>query len=254
MFFSLLPTLFYALASTAGAMLYPSFMSFKAIKTGKDTRVWLEYWIVFAIWRVFEWSVIDNLDLGSWPIVAIKLVFLGWLVFYHGASLIYKSGLEKQLVLHEKTTDGNLEQVGDLAVFEWSVIDNLDLGSWPIVAIKLVFLGWLVFYHGASLIYKVHGMELVKKVAAGVYAQLAAKGATDADPASAPAAPPKAAKTPKADEISHHNFCHDVFGGAGPVSEVAFKQKSPDDDGTELWAEGAYHQQQETRSWHADAA
>jgi len=90
MFFSLLPTLFYALASTAGAMLYPSFMSFKAIKTGKDTRVWLEYWIVFAIWRVFEWSVIDNLDLGSWPIVAIKLVFLGWLVFYHGASLIYK--------------------------------------------------------------------------------------------------------------------------------------------------------------------
>ncbi|KAJ1630806.1 hypothetical protein T492DRAFT_1000505 [Pavlovales sp. CCMP2436] len=149
-------------------MLYPSFMSFKAIKTGKDTRVWLEYWIVFAIWRVFEWSVIDNLDLGSWPIVAIKLVFLGWLVFYHGASLIYKSGLEKQLVLHEKTIDGHLEKVGE------------QIGA-----------------KGAEL--KVHGMELVKKVAAGVYAQLAAKGATDADPASAPAAPPKAAKTPKAD-------------------------------------------------------
>jgi len=71
-------------------------------------------------------------------------------------------------VLHEKTIDGHLEKVGE------------QIGA-----------------KGAEL--KVHGMELVKKVAAGVYAQLAAKGATDADPASAPAAPPKAAKTPKAD-------------------------------------------------------
>lgn len=151
MLFTLLPALFYALASTAGAMLYPAFMSFKAIKSGKETRKWLEYWIVYGLYGVLEWAVVDNLVSTTWLVAISKLVFLGWLVFHGGAAQIYQSSLEKQLVQHEKAIDQALEKASD-----YLTAKGLEL--------------------------KASGMELVKKHAGSLFQILAAKGAADADP------------------------------------------------------------------------
>lgn len=169
MLFTLVPAFCYALASTAIAMLYPAFMSFKAIKSGKDTRKWLEYWICYSIFWVLEWTVVDNLVSTTWLIAISKLVFIGWLVFYGGSSHIYQTWLEKQLVLHEKAIDQALERASDYLMAKGTEA-------------------------------KAHGMEFVKKHAGSLFQMLAAKGAADADPKAdaAPAAKP-AAKSHKAE-------------------------------------------------------
>jgi hypothetical protein len=159
MIFSLLPALCYALSSTTIAMLYPAFMSFKCIKSGTDTRKWLEYWIVYALYWVVEWTVIDNLVAATWLVFASKLVFIGWMVFYGGASYIYHSKLEAQLVHNEKAIDDGLEKAHDFLLAKFREL-------------------WA------------QGMELVKNHAGSLFQMLAAKN----PPPAAAAPPPKAAK------------------------------------------------------------
>mmetsp|Transcript_17663 Transcript_17663/g.45659 ORF Transcript_17663/g.45659 Transcript_17663/m.45659 type:complete len:162 (-) Transcript_17663:42-527(-) len=100
----------YTLLSTVVAVLYPAFMSFKAIKAGKNSRQWLEYWAVYALFSVVEFFVLDNL-ISSLPLYYLcKLSFVGWLAVMDGASTLYKNVLEKLLVQHEASIDIALEQ------------------------------------------------------------------------------------------------------------------------------------------------
>lgn len=146
MLFSLL----YTVASIAIAVLYPAFMSFKSLKSGgADTRKWLEYWAVYSLFAVAEWTVLDQVLPSTWLVVLSKLALLGWLVFSNGASTLYQSKLEKLLVAHEKTIDEQLEKVS------------------VIIAAK-----------GKEAY--AQGMELVKSHAGSLFQKLAAKNAPPA--------------------------------------------------------------------------
>lgn len=104
-----LADLLYTVVSTLVGIAYPAFMSFKAIKSQKDTKKWLEYWTVYSLYSVLEWLVLDNVVSGLPAYLIIKVVFLCWLV-NEGAQYIYVNGLEKVLVQHEKTIDDALEK------------------------------------------------------------------------------------------------------------------------------------------------
>jgi len=102
--------LVYTIMSAVLGALYPAFMSFKAIKSSKDTRKWLEYWAVYALYTVLEWSVLDNLVASLPAYYLIKLAFVAWLATKDGASYLYQNVVEKQLVQHESHIDAFLEK------------------------------------------------------------------------------------------------------------------------------------------------
>lgn len=142
----------YSILSTVIGALYPAFMSFKAIKSGKDTRKWLEYWAVYALYSVVEWSVLDNVVASLPAYYLIKLAIVAWLATKDGASYLYQNFVEKQLVQHEAAIDALLEKA-----------------SAQIMS-KLTEL-------------KAHGLDFAKKNAGSLYTAMAAPKQGSATPA-----------------------------------------------------------------------
>ena len=99
-------------------MFYPMYMSFKALesKGGDDDKLWLTYWVVFAVWKVLdEWVYF----LFSW-IPCYFTVKLGILIFlfhpqYKGAVLIYDSLIRPWVLKHQKDIESSITKMGEVA-------------------------------------------------------------------------------------------------------------------------------------------
>eukprot|EP00358_Blepharisma_japonicum_P004959 CAMPEP_0202942716 /NCGR_PEP_ID=MMETSP1395-20130829/2971_1 /ASSEMBLY_ACC=CAM_ASM_000871 /TAXON_ID=5961 /ORGANISM="Blepharisma japonicum, Strain Stock R1072" /LENGTH=188 /DNA_ID=CAMNT_0049639335 /DNA_START=11 /DNA_END=577 /DNA_ORIENTATION=+ len=99
------------------AILYPAYMSFKAIESAEtdDDKQWLTYWVVFAIFKVIDdWSEI----LFSWlPFYyPIKLAFLIFLFApqTRGALTIYETAIRPILKKHMEDIDASISQAMDI--------------------------------------------------------------------------------------------------------------------------------------------
>ncbi|EAR92189.1 HVA22/TB2/DP1 family protein (macronuclear) [Tetrahymena thermophila SB210] len=94
-------------------LLYPSYMSFKAIETpdDDDDKQWLTYWIVFSFLHVFDGPL--SLILQFFPFYyPLKVMFYVYL-FYpktKGALFIYNSFLRKFLLENQAKIDDNLKR------------------------------------------------------------------------------------------------------------------------------------------------
>ncbi|CAG9331917.1 unnamed protein product [Blepharisma stoltei] len=106
-----------ALITDAIAILYPAYMSFKAIESAEtdDDKQWLTYWVVFALFKVIDdWSEI----LFSWlPFYyPIKLAFLVFLFApqTRGALKIYETAIRPILQKHMKDIDEGIDRAVDI--------------------------------------------------------------------------------------------------------------------------------------------
>ena len=95
-------------------ILYPAYLSFKAIETQEsdDDKQWLTYWVVFAIY-----NIIDDFSsiLFFWlPFYyPIKLIVLLWMVWpkTRGAQVLYEVVVKRILKMYEAQIDEKLSAV-----------------------------------------------------------------------------------------------------------------------------------------------
>jgi receptor expression-enhancing protein 5/6 len=95
-------------------ILYPAYLSFKAIETQEsdDDKQWLTYWVVFAIY-----NIIDDFSsiLFFWlPFYyPIKLIVLLWMVWpkTRGAQVLYEVVIKRILKMYEAQIDEKLSAV-----------------------------------------------------------------------------------------------------------------------------------------------
>ncbi|KAM9622945.1 receptor expression-enhancing protein 4 [Trichechus inunguis] len=94
-------------------MLYPSYASYKAVKT-KNIREyvrWMMYWIVFALFMSLE--TFTDTFISWFPFYyEIKMAFVLWLLspYTKGASLLYRKFVHPSLSRHEKAIDTYIVQ------------------------------------------------------------------------------------------------------------------------------------------------
>ncbi|EHB06009.1 Receptor expression-enhancing protein 4 [Heterocephalus glaber] len=94
-------------------MLYPSYASYKAVKT-KNIREyvrWMMYWIIFAIFMAVE--TFTDVFISWFPFYyEIKMAFVLWLLspYTKGASLLYRKFVHPSLSRHEKEIDAYIVQ------------------------------------------------------------------------------------------------------------------------------------------------
>ena len=84
--------------------LYPAYASFKAIETKAkdDDTQWLTYWIVFALFNVFE-TFVDWILYWIPFFYALKLAALVYLMLpqTRGAEFIYKNVIRSTFIAHQ---------------------------------------------------------------------------------------------------------------------------------------------------------
>ncbi|KAF8356995.1 hypothetical protein PRIPAC_91990 [Pristionchus pacificus] len=97
-----------------GGTLYPAYRSYKAVRT-KDVREyvkWMMYWIVFALYQIFE--AVADVFLAFWfPFYfQLKIVFVIWLLspWTKGASILYRKWVHPALAKRERDIDLLLDQ------------------------------------------------------------------------------------------------------------------------------------------------
>ena len=92
-------------------VIYPGYMSFKAIETKAtdDDKQWLTYWVIYASLKLVE-AFLDVLIFWIPFYGLIKLGFLVWLVWpeSRGALLAYENVVRPLLMKHEKQIDDTL--------------------------------------------------------------------------------------------------------------------------------------------------
>ena len=102
--------------STLTGVLYPMYMSLKAIETKEedDDKQWCTYWVVFFLFVLFELYFAYLLEFIPFYFL-IKLIFLVWLFFpsTQGAVFVYDSFLSKIYSKYEKDLDKIVDTVGE---------------------------------------------------------------------------------------------------------------------------------------------
>ena len=99
-------------------MFYPMYMSFKAIesKGADDDKLWLTYWVVYAIYKVFDdWSEVLFYWLPFYH--PIKLAFLVFLFAPQtkGAIKLYDSFIRPFVIKHQQEIDAGITKLGEVA-------------------------------------------------------------------------------------------------------------------------------------------
>lgn len=99
-------------------MFYPMHMSFKALETkgADDDKLWLTYWVVFAIYKVVdEWSEIFLFWVPFY--YPIKLAFLVYLFLPQtkGAIKLYDSAIRPFVLKYQTEIDAGLSKAGQAA-------------------------------------------------------------------------------------------------------------------------------------------
>ncbi|XP_029059797.1 receptor expression-enhancing protein 4 isoform X1 [Monodon monoceros] len=108
-----LPLLWGLLFRLVFGMLYPTYASYKAVKT-KNIREyvrWMMYWIVFALFMAVE--TFTDIFISWFPFYyEIKMAFVLWLLspYTKGASLLYRKFVHPSLSRHEKEIDTYIVQ------------------------------------------------------------------------------------------------------------------------------------------------
>nr|CAG8455199.1 8608_t:CDS:2 [Entrophospora candida] len=100
--------LFYKPIRNFFGLLYPTYASFKAIKTNdvKTIKLWLMYWIIMAIFTMWE-GFFDNFIFWFPFYYEIKMFFILWLIFprSEGATFLYNKFVDPTLTNHEQEID-----------------------------------------------------------------------------------------------------------------------------------------------------
>ncbi|CAJ0632274.1 1281_t:CDS:2 [Entrophospora sp. SA101] len=100
--------LFYKPIRNFFGFLYPTYASFKAIKTNdvKTIKLWLMYWIIMAIFTMWE-GFFDNFIFWFPFYYEIKMFFILWLIFprSEGATFLYNKFVDPTLTNHEQEID-----------------------------------------------------------------------------------------------------------------------------------------------------
>ena len=99
-------------------MFYPMYMSFKALETkgGDDDKLWLTYWVIFAIYKVVDdWAGL----LFFWVpfYYPIKLAFLIFLFAPQtkGAIKLYDTVIRPFVIKHQEKIEAGITKLGEAA-------------------------------------------------------------------------------------------------------------------------------------------
>ena len=113
--------------STLTGVLYPIYMSLKAIETKEedDDKQWCTYWVVFFLFVLFELYFSYLLEFIPFYFL-IKLVFLVWLFFpsTQGAVFVYDKFLNPIYSRYEKNLDEIVDKVGETVARGYSDAKN----------------------------------------------------------------------------------------------------------------------------------
>jgi receptor expression-enhancing protein 5/6 len=107
---------FAELACNTVGLLYPAYMSIKAIESvGKrDDTQWLTYWVIFAIFNVLEFGADTIYD--YFPLYwLLKCIFLVYLYAFRGAEKIYAKAVRPLVKKHFSFVDQTIGKVEDAA-------------------------------------------------------------------------------------------------------------------------------------------
>ncbi|CAJ0628552.1 5980_t:CDS:2 [Entrophospora sp. SA101] len=100
--------LFYKPIRNFFGFLYPTYASFKAIKTNdvKTIKLWLMYWIIMALFTMWE-GFFDHFIFWFPFYYEIKMLFILWLIYPHseGAAFLYNKFVNPTLTNHEQEID-----------------------------------------------------------------------------------------------------------------------------------------------------
>lgn len=113
------------LITDAIGILYPAYMSFKAIESieADDDKQWLTYWVVFALFRVLDdWSEV----LFSW-LPFYYPIKLGFLIFLFapqtkGALKIYETAIKPILKKHMDTIDAGITRATEIGAKAGAIV------------------------------------------------------------------------------------------------------------------------------------
>lgn len=108
-------------------VIYPGYMSFKAIETKAtdDDKQWLTYWVVYASLKLIE-AFLDIVLFWVPLYGVIKLGFLLWLAWpeSRGALKLYDTVVRPILMKHEKQIDDTLADLRSKVDEARSVVDD----------------------------------------------------------------------------------------------------------------------------------
>jgi len=116
----MIPVVFASLIRLVLGILYPSYASFKALRSKTVTNLykWMMYWILFALLSAIE--AISDVLLGFWmPLyVEMKIVMQIWLILpisqrSLGSGVIYQRFVHRYLIKHEVQIDHSIAQLQD---------------------------------------------------------------------------------------------------------------------------------------------
>lgn len=99
-------------------MFYPMYMSFKALETkgGDDDKLWLTYWVVFALYKVVDdWAGVFLYWVPFYYV--IKLGILIWLFAPQtkGAISLYDGLIRPFILKHQNEIDQGMTKLGEVA-------------------------------------------------------------------------------------------------------------------------------------------
>ncbi|XP_044264659.1 receptor expression-enhancing protein 5 [Tribolium madens] len=99
--------------------LYPAYVSIRAIESKQkdDDTKWLTYWVVFAIFSIFEFF--SDLIVGWFPLYwLMKCVFFVWLMIpteLNGSLILYRRIVRPYFLKHHNAVDDVLAKAKDEA-------------------------------------------------------------------------------------------------------------------------------------------
>lgn len=110
------------------SFLYPAFVSIKAIETATkdDDTQWLTYWVVFALFNVFEFA--SDEIVGWFPIYwLVKCAVMLWLYLpmTRGAQMLYMRVIRPFMVKNGPSIDKRLQSA--MGTVTDTVRDNVDM-------------------------------------------------------------------------------------------------------------------------------
>ncbi|KAJ1438361.1 receptor accessory protein 6 [Ochromonadaceae sp. CCMP2298] len=100
---------------------YPAYASLVAIESTskEDDTQWLTYWVVFAVFCLFE-NFVDYILYWLPFYYAIKVSFLVWCMIpkYNGALVVYNNVLKPAFKMHESAIDSALNAIDPTAAMD----------------------------------------------------------------------------------------------------------------------------------------
>ncbi|KAI1278087.1 Receptor expression-enhancing protein 4 [Halotydeus destructor] len=115
-----LATYFYSYYRLIFGTLYPSYASYKAIKSKnvKEYARWMMFWVCFGLFSFVE--IFSDVFVSFWlPFYyEIKIIFILWLMspYGNGAKIMYKNVIHPKLMQHEMAIDTYIDRAKDVGI------------------------------------------------------------------------------------------------------------------------------------------